>query len=186
MAALGFWQRLSPEGQVYLAVLVVFTLVCGLGALIMLRLYVQRKRSMAWQKAMRHWSQNTKSGWTPTFRSASQLAPRELERFAGQVYARMGYRVIHTGRTGDHGVDVKLVNPDGQVELVQCKQWNRPVGEPELRDLFGAMGHERAVRGFIWAPGGFSDAARRWARGKPIVLADSREIGRLVESAYQS
>jgi hypothetical protein len=30
----------------------------------------------------------------------------------------------------------------------------------------------------------FSESARRWTQGEPIVLAEEREINRLVESAY--
>ena len=57
----------------------------------------------------------------------------------------MGYRAQRVGETGDHGVDVMLINPKSQKEIVQCKQWNKQVGEPVIRDLFGAMMHEGAV-----------------------------------------
>ena len=106
-----------------------------------------------------------------------------MEDFAKQVYAKMGYKVKRTGQTGDHGVDVHLTNPKQEVELVQCKQWRKPVGEPAVRDLYGAMMHDGAVRGWIWSPSGFSKPAKKWAKGKPIILADDEEIGRLVESA---
>lgn len=79
---------------------------------------------------------------------------------------------------------VRLVNPKGEVEIVQYKQWRKPVSEPHVRDLYGAMTDAKAARGWLWSPLGFSQAARRWAKGKPIVLADDEEIGRLVESVY--
>ena len=123
---------------------------------------------------------------SPRLTSSKDLSPALLERFAVQVYRKMGYQVNHTGHSGDHGIDVYLVNPKKQVELVQCKQWHKPVGEPEVRDLMGAMTHERAVKGYIWAPGGFSNAARQWAKGKPILLMDDGEIENLVESVYNS
>jgi restriction system protein len=112
------------------------------------------------------------------------LTPGHLEKFAAQIFKQMGYQVKHTGRTGDHGIDVHMVNPTGQVEIVQCKQLNKPVGEAVVRELLGVIKHEKAVRGFIFAPGGFTQEARRWAKGEPIVLADEKEINRLVESAY--
>ena len=108
----------------------------------------------------------------------------ELEKFAARVYKKMGYRVQHVGETGDHGVDVMLVNPKNQKEVVQCKQWNKPVGEPVIRDLYGTMGHEGAIRGWLWAPRGFSVSARKWARGKGIELVDDKEIGHLIELAF--
>ncbi len=116
--------------------------------------------------------------------SARGLTETELEQFAAQVYSKMGYQTQHSGQTGDHGVDVWLVGPNKQVELVQCQQWNKPVGEPPVRDLAGAMTHAKATRGWLWAPRGFSKSAIEWAKGKPIVLMDDAPIGRLVESAY--
>lgn len=79
---------------------------------------------------------------------------------------------------------VRLISSKSEVELVQCKKCHKPVGEPEVRNLAGAMVHENAVRGFILAPGGFSQSARRWAIDKRIVLADEAEIGKMVESVY--
>lgn len=121
-----------------------------------------------------------------TLRSVRGLTPAGLEEFAAQVYERMGYDARLVGRSGDHGIDVRLVNPKGQVEIVQCKQLEKPVGEPELRNLFGALHHTKAVRAYLWAPGGFTAPARRWAKGKPLVLADEWEIERLVEAAYST
>jgi len=133
---------------------------------------------------MAAWENNTPAGLVSQHQSARYLSAQELEQFAAQLYAKMGYQVQRTGRTGDHGVDVYLINPEKQVELVQCKQWNRPVGEPQVRDLYGAMAHAKAVRGWLWAPRGFSEAAKQWARKKSIILVDDGEIGRLIESTY--
>ncbi len=142
------------------------------------------QRRIAWQRAMSVWSQSTNDNTIPKNTIARQLSPLNLEKFSVQLFAKMGYQVVHTGKTHDGGVDVHLTNPAGQTELIQCKQWNHPVGEPEIRDLYGAMMHERAVRGFVIAPGGFTKTAHAWANGKPIILADESEIGRLVYSAY--
>lgn len=182
-AFLTFWQGLAPQDRSLLFALALVFLVSGSGALILLIIYRKRQRALAWKRAMNAWNQSRQEKISAPYQSARAFTPAQLEKFTAQLFKQMGYRVAHTGQTGDHGVDVRLLNPAGQVELVQCKQWSKPVGEPEVRDLAGAMLHEKAVRGFIIAPGGFSDSARRWARGKPIVLADEREIGRLVQSA---
>jgi HJR/Mrr/RecB family endonuclease len=183
-AAIGYWNSLPQTDCTILGILIGLTFTSAIGLVITLVLYRKRRKAQAWHKAMASWKQSIKDGKTPNYEDANHLTPYELEKFAAQVFAKMGYRVAHTGHTGDHGVDVKLINPQGQVEIVQCKQWNKPVGEKDIRDLRGAMADEGAVRGFFWAPGGFTEPAIRWAKGKPIALADNREIGRLVESAY--
>lgn len=178
-----YWQGLPAWGQVVFAAAVVVGLAGLIGVPVFWVLYRRRQRAAAWSRAMAAW-QNTPKPTQP-YQAVRRLSPRELEQFAAQVYAQMGYQVAHTGRSGDHGVDVRLVNPAGETEIVQCKQWKQPVGEPDVRNLVGSMVHENAVRGYLWAPGGFTPEAQRWARGKPVVLVDDREIARMVISNYQ-
>lgn len=183
-SVLTFWRSLPPESQTFLTIAGVVMILSGFGSLILFAVYRKHRRAAAWQRAMSAWDRSIKAGYFPEGHTARRLTAQELEKFAAQVYRQMGYRVQHSGRSGDHGVDVRMVNPKGEVEIAQCKQWNKPVGEPEVRNLAGSMLNEKAVRAFLWAPGGFSENARRWAKGKAIVLADDQEIGRLVESAY--
>lgn len=141
---------------------------------------------MIWYRAMASWRANPVSTVVSRWHSVRGLTEDELAQFACQVYAKMRYRAERTGQTGDHGVDVRLVTPDQQVELVQCKQWSKPVGEREVRDLMGVMMHSKAVRGWLWAPRGFSRPAWDWAHGKPIKLMNDVRIDQLVETAYEN
>ena len=135
---------------------------------------------------MAGWQNNGQAKTIIQKQSALYLSDIELEKLAAQVYKKMGYKVQHVGQMGDHGIDVLLINPNNQKEIVQCKQWSKPVGEPVLRDLYGAMMHDQAVRGWLWAPRGFSGPAKAWAKGKSIVLVDDQEINRLIGIAYKN
>jgi len=85
--------------------------------------------------------------------------------------------VSPVGGQGDHGVDL-IAERDGARTAVQCKRWFgvRSVGEPEIRDLFGAMQHEGASSGLVLTTGRYSDAAVKWAQGKPIKLWGVEEL----------
>jgi restriction system protein len=100
-----------------------------------------------------------------------------LEQYVAELFEQLGYQASLTKLVGDHGIDVQLVNKQGLKEVVQCKQWaNRNkglVGEPELRDFYGAMMAENAFFGYMVAPHGFTQEAIRWATGKPLALADA-------------
>ena len=181
---LNFWQGLSTESQIILAILGCIAILASIGAYIAFDISRKRQRAISWRRAMVAWKQSSQSGKVTEIQTARLLSSHDLEKFAAQVYTKMGYRVVHTGHTGDHGVDVRLVSPAGQVEIIQCKQWKKPVGEPDVRNLAGAMVHEKAIRGFFWAPGGFTTEAIRWAKGKSIILMDDREINRIVESVF--
>lgn len=178
-----FWESLTAEEKRIFGVLGILALIAAVAFIAVLIEYRKRKRREAWRKALSAFNQSIRDGREPVF-TAQGLSPLDLEKLAARVYRQMGYKAYLTDPSGDHGVDVRLIAPNGEVEVVQCKQWNEPVGEAVVRDLVGAMVHEKAVKGYIWAPGGFSQPAKQWAKGKPVKLMDNDAIGRLVESAY--
>jgi restriction endonuclease Mrr len=181
-----WWQGIPPTRKFLLLATIGFVLMAGVGVVLALLLHRKRERERIWQRAMTGWQNNRHSMTAAQGQSVRHLSDLELEKLAEQVYKKLGYRVQHVGQTGDHGIDVLLINPNNQKEVVQCKQWSKPVGEAALRDLYGAMMHDQAIRGWIWAPRGFSGPAKAWAQGKPIVLVDDAEINRLVRIAYKN
>ena len=181
-----WWQSLGSTNKFLLLAGTGFVLMIVIGAVFAFVIYRKRERDKIWRQAMAGWQNGSRREENHQGQSAMHLSDLELEKLAEQVYRKLGYTVQHVGQTGDHGVDVLLINPYNQKEIVQCKQWNKPVGEATLRDLYGAMMHDQAVRGWIWAPRGFSGPAKAWAKGKPIVLVDDAEINRLVGIAYKN
>ena len=181
-----WWQNLPLNSKFFLLAAIGLAAMLGVGLAFAFLIYRKRQREALWRLAMAAWQNNGQSNLAIQKRSALYLSDIELERLAAQVYKKMGYNVQHVGQMGDHGIDVLLINPSNQKEIVQCKQWSKPVGEPVLRDLYGAMTHDQAIRGWLWAPRGFSGPARAWAKGKPIVLVDDAEINRLIGIAYKN
>jgi restriction system protein len=57
------------------------------------------------------------------------------------------------------------------------------VGEPALRDLYGAMHDFGVDRAYLVTTGEVTDAARRWARGKPIAIWDGSDLARMARAA---
>ena len=181
-----WWQSLLPTSKFILFATTGFALMAVTGIGFVIYLYRKQKREKTWSLAMAGWQNNSPRDGNRQNQSAMHLSDLELEKLAEQVYRKLGYSVQHVGQTGDHGIDVLLINPNNQKEIVQCKQWSKPVGEAALRDLYGAMMHDQAIRGWIWAPRGFSGPAKAWAQGKPIVLVDDAEINRLIGIAYKN
>ncbi len=92
-------------------VLISIAVVSAIGVVIMLRIYIKRERARAWQRAMAGWQNNAQGNAIAQRQSAIAMSDIELEKFATQVYKKMGYRAQHVGEIGDHGVDVMLINP---------------------------------------------------------------------------
>lgn len=112
-----------------------------------------------------------------TYETRQQLAaltPEEFEQWCAHRLRALGYAVRHVGGQGDHGIDL-FAEKDGELTVVQCKRFTakRTVGEPQIRDLFGAMHAEKAVRAMVMTAGYFTAEASAWARGKPIALWDA-------------
>jgi restriction system protein len=112
-----------------------------------------------------------------TRQQLAALTPTEFEQWCAHRLRALGYIVRHVGGQGDHGIDL-FAEKDGELAVVQCKRFTgrRTVGEPHLRDLFGAMHSEGAVRAIVITAGYFTEEARAWARGKPIELWDANRI----------
>lgn len=107
------------------------------------------------------------------------LSPDEFEELIAAYFRQYGYRVRHTGRSGDHGVDLVVYTPENGKWIVQCKRWKGSVGEPIVRDLYGSMFHEAASKAFLMTTGSFTPAAEAWAKGKPITLYDGAGLVKL-------
>jgi len=112
-----------------------------------------------------------------TRQQLSALTPVEFEQWCAHQLRALGYTVRHVGAQGDHGIDL-FAEKDGELTVVQCKRFTgrRSVGEPQIRDLFGAMHAEGAVRAIVITAGYFTEEARAWARAKPIELWDANRI----------
>lgn len=104
------------------------------------------------------------------------ISPAEFEKMVVELYSLNGYKAKRTGKIGDHGVDVIVQTPKGENWVVQCKRWRGAVGEPVVRDFFGAMHHEKADQGVLVTTGTFTLQAREWAKGKPLKLVDGSEF----------
>jgi restriction system protein len=102
-----------------------------------------------------------------------ELTPDAFEDWCATNMRAAGYEVRRTGGQGDHGVDL-LVDRDGASAVVQCKRYagRRSVGEPQVRDLYGAMHHSAAQTAILITAGWFTAQATEWAKGKPIELWD--------------
>ncbi len=108
----------------------------------------------------------------------------ELEQVVGDAYKSLGYEIVRRGGASpDGGVDLELRRA-GEKVLVQCKHWRSwQVGVRPVRELWGVVAHEGATRAIFVTTGGYSAAAREFAKGKAIELLDGPALTSLVAAA---
>jgi restriction endonuclease Mrr len=116
-------------------------------------------------------------------KSVNRVTGIELEEKVRQLLEIMGLKATTTKASGDGGIDVVAFSStpifSGKY-IVQCKDWTNPVGEPIIRDLFGVVISEGANKGILITTGKYTNAAYRFAEGKPIELIDGDELTRLL------
>jgi restriction system protein len=113
------------------------------------------------------------------------LSWRQFEQAIADLFRRQGFRVQETGGSQpDGGVDLILRDLGGAEHLVQCKQYRTwSVGEPKVREFYGAMAaHRTRCEGIFVTCGRFTEPARRFAHDKPIRLIDGDELLQLLAS----
>ena len=192
MLVLAILYQRVPVGMRWLYVgACVAAVVVGITGIVWLRAARRRKQQREWAAAAARGQadaareearrRSVLAGAGSTWR-VRDLSPKGLEEFAAQVFREKGYETWLTKETGDGGIDVYMKNPHQKVELVQCKQWSYPVGVVEVRAFAGVVHHEGALVGYLFAPGGFTSEARKWAEREPVVLLDEGEILRCLQN----
>lgn len=103
----------------------------------------------------------------------------EFEHEVSTIYKKLGFKVETTRAVADGGVDIKLWK-DGIYSIVQCKNHNNKVGPSVVRDLFGTMNKEKALKAILICSGGFNSGVYDFIKGLPIELIDINQLIEIV------
>lgn len=145
--------------------------------------------ALGWWSLLRRWRARFKGSEWPalSLEKIGQLTPSQFEEYVAQrIFARQGYHVENIRDVKDGGVDIVVTDALGRRAIVQCKLYRNVVGEPIVRDLYGALIHNAAHMGYLVTNSNISTAARRWAAGKPIALIDGKQLVELGRAEPQS
>ena len=109
----------------------------------------------------------------------------ELEATSKQVLEKLGMEARTTQVTGDGGIDIEAYDTRpifAGKYIIQCKDWEQPVGVTEVRELYGVMMHAGAIKGILISTGTFTKQAYEFAKGKPLELIDGERLRGLISS----
>ena len=113
---------------------------------------------------------------TPRTRDLDELSGIEFERLIARLLQNMGFRTQTTKATGDGGIDHR--NADRPIVagryLIQCKRYavDTPVSAPKVREFYGALVYERAIKGVFITTSGFTADAKQYAKQVGIELIE--------------
>lgn len=101
----------------------------------------------------------------------------DFELVVGETFRKDGYSVTQRGGAqADGGIDLEAHKVFSRT-IVQCKHWKKSqVGVQIVREMYGVLIHEGAKEVYIVTCGKFSKDAKEFAKNKPIILVDGKEL----------
>ncbi len=108
-----------------------------------------------------------------------RMDPGEFESLVADLFRAMGLATETTARTGDGGVDVVATDPDpirGGRIVIQVKRYDSTVPPSVIRDLYGTVLHEGALKGILVTTSGFGPGTYQFAEGKQLSLIGGSEL----------
>lgn len=96
-----------------------------------------------------------------------------------KVFGGYGSEVRVTQASRDGGVDAIAFDPDpirGGKFVIQAKRYNKVVPVSSVRDLYGTMINEGAVKGILVTTSYFGNDSREFVKDKPITLIDGANL----------
>ena len=120
-----------------------------------------------------------------------ELSGVEFEKLVAGLLDRMGFQTEMTKTSGDGGIDV-IANLNraivGGRYLIQCKRYaaNNLIGSPMLRDFYGAVTADRAVKGVFITTSDFTVQAREFGERVGLELIGLSQLQELIRKYAQS
>jgi HJR/Mrr/RecB family endonuclease len=120
-----------------------------------------------------------------------ELSGVDFEKLVAGLLDRMGFQTEMTKASGDGGIDV-IANLNraiiGGRYLFQCKRYaaNNLIGAPMLRDFYGAVTADRAVKGVFITTSDFTAQAREFGERVGLELIGLSQLQELIREYTES
>lgn len=101
-----------------------------------------------------------------------------------KMFSGAGVEVRVTQASRDQGVDAIVFDPDpirGGKYVIQAKRYTATVGVGAVRELYGTMINEGAVKGILVTTATYGRDSRSFVKDKPITLIDGSNLVYLLE-----
>lgn len=96
-----------------------------------------------------------------------------------EIFSKNGGEVKITQASRDGGVDAIAFDPDpirGGKIIIQAKRYTNVVGVSAVRDLFGTVHNEGAIKGILVTTATYGPDAYEFAKDKPLTLLSGSEL----------
>ena len=110
--------------------------------------------------------------------SRKKMTGREFEEHCADLLRKKGYKKVRiTKASGDQGVDI-LARRMGKSYAVQCKLYQKPVGNSAVQEAYAGMQYYNCDRGMVMTNSNFTKGARELAASTNVVLWENVPLKR--------
>lgn len=112
------------------------------------------------------------------------MDPFDFEQLVCNLFTRIGLKTSTTRASRDGGVDVVAFDERpifGGKIIIQAKRYRNTVEVSAIRDLFGAVHNEGAIKGILVTTSSFGTESYKFAKDKPLELIDGNRLLYLLE-----
>jgi len=108
----------------------------------------------------------------------AEMTPIEYERFCSKQLNNAGWEARETQASGDQGADV-LAKRNGELLVVQCKLYSKPVGNSAVQEVNAAKAYYRAHYSAVVTNAGYTRSAKQLAKTTGVMLLHHSDLVRL-------
>src|SRR5215204_1444366 len=109
----------------------------------------------------------------------------QFKVFVKRLLTALGYSARVLGGSGDQGVDV-IASMNGSKVAIQCKNYNKPVGNKPVQEVYAGSKHHRCDQAWVVAPAGYTKGAHELAQSVGVSLLDARAIRAWIRQVDQN
>jgi len=105
------------------------------------------------------------------------ISPREFEQHCADALAARGWSVTVGRGSADQGIDV-LARKGGRKVVLQCKLWNRPVGNKAVQEALAGQGYAGADGAAVVSNATYTASAHALAARVGVLLLHTSDLAR--------
>lgn len=107
----------------------------------------------------------------------------KFEKFLGELFNRMGYRIKFTKTTGDQGVDL-LAYKNNECIAIQAKCYNSKVGNSAVQEVIAGRHFYNCSKSVVVTNNYFTNSAIELANSTGTILWDRDKLNEMIKLLY--
>lgn len=103
------------------------------------------------------------------------MSGHQFEFFLGDLFKKMGYKVVNTKLSGDQGADL-IIEKFGEKIAVQAKNYNQPVSNGAVQEAVASKSHYNCQNAMVVTTNGYTKSAISLAKSNNVELWDKEKL----------